>query len=631
MIFNMNSNKQFPQKRLLFALLVLANNARLSESDAENVYSTLSYMSTFFGPNGYEDLVQNIKALPGQQREYNGYMSKYFKPYSPKMMLMSTMEVHSILYSYNKKVYHNLINSYLTTNIESLVAGESLNSSRLFIEFVTDMLRLDCVAEPGIRPESFPIVYKFIQGWVAISETDFVKIVKNYLLSFTPLDNSHIKASLMELWYGKIEELVSNSVYLNRVSKMVAKELIIPDFEIKRVKYNKTILFSNGLYDLTTKEFKEIMPHHLQEQGLPFDYHILGSDLELEQELDDHLKSFFPNGEKLEYVLHAFAKCLSGTNDDKKIWFLIGPSNGGKTKFMNLINYTFGKYSVVLPPQFFNSSARRSPSDANPAMTMTIGKLVGIIQEPPQGGFNIEQMKHSSGETVFTTRKLYKEYSKTSYDLTIRYFISANMTDINSFDAAFWRRAVRIDFESVFLPDNERDEKIKFINDNFYTKEYANIRKFDTIEQELALYPRQDPNIDIKNQRLAPVLLSKLIHYYHNQKDLNVDFPSVDKSSKLFRAQNDPVLRYSIENIVKVQDSAPVLLKYLYEHFKEWYKREMPNRRVVEVGRFSECLQQLGYMVGDDPKKGKLIYHIRIKTYSDKDEEDNNDDLHFDY
>ena len=619
------------QSRYVLNLLILSDVVLDRLDEKKLILNTLSKRASLIGI-GYSKIY--IKYIEDNMKIFvKNETKEYFIHKYDEANIISLMEVESILMKKNKKEFETARSKYLC-QLLSFVSKLSLKetlASQVFIYFMISILSLVCITEPQEKSSHKPKIYLFKEGWCKILMSDFTTLIANYFDSFDQyITEEHyemydLTKDSVRSWKSEIRKGLNSSSALNSMSSQLIKYLGVESFEERSLKYSKAIRFIDGIYDLSDASFTKIFPHHIQKNKIHSPFYKLGSNPELEAKLDQLMISFFPREEIRRYIYHVFSRCLRGKNDDKKIWFLIGRSNGGKSRFMDLVKNAFGDYACTLPPSFF-ASKKTGPSDPTPALTATIGKLIGIIQEPPPSGFNIELIKFLTGEEHIAIRKMYCEYSENSNRINSRFFVSANKVDMNSYDEAFWRRVVRIDFESEFLPDHEREARIAYITKCFNLPEYANRKKFDSLEKELTLYPKRDPNIEETISQVSKIFMARLIQYYYSPADLDKDFPYINESSTKFRYYNDPVTRFMEENIEKVTTHHQICLDTLYVSFKEWYEKKMPKRYLINLEQFYEALCQMNYHISNN-NESRNVHNIKFKVFSD----DTVDELDFSF
>lgn len=511
----------------------------------------------------------------------------YFKPVGVEVSLM---EVESILKMYSASLYAAYKSMYVLKLIkhqQDTVSLDVLSVARL----CSAVLRLMYMTEYMASPKTNQL-YCFTQcGWYRCEGTSklhtsvcAMSIAIDEYASTAMLDQVGLSHASYDDFKLKLYRFLSVSTRVNSIVHRLMSDLVLPSYSKRKYVYTKCVAFNNGVYDLRQKVFRPVYPHDIGYYRTQYDYYVLGTDIELEHQLDMFMSSIFPCDEVKEYVYIMFSRCFEGVNLDKGIWFFIGNTNAGKSRFMDFIATTFGEYSSRLHAKMFNEGGRYS-GQATTSLNQTIGKLVGVIQEPPRTNYNVETIKEYTGETTLSCRMLFKEADQIQN--TIRYFCCANATNISTSDAAFWRRLSVVPFVVQFLPDEEYANKVAELRERYYCDNYN--RTFDTLEKEVRLYAREDPAISSKLTQLAPVLMSVLIRYYtdHDKRSCNLrSFKSIVVATAKFRLSNDTVFRFvrcrtHIARCAADVNTMQESMSYVYDAFATWYDANTHGKRVA--------------------------------------------------
>ena len=185
-----------------------------------------------------------------------------------------------------------------------------------------------------------------------------------------PYDDKHTKCL-------KIQIQLKDSNYKDKIMKECKDYFYDKDFQEKLNEKN-LLGFENGVYDLTEGIFRG---------GLPSDYvslstgirfpiapsdrplklsslmdHVEGLDDydELNEGLEDFFEKVFPVKEVSEYTIRFLSSCLSGEIREEKFYFWTGSGGNGKSKLVELLDFTLGDYSRSMDVSFLTTKSGSS-------------------------------------------------------------------------------------------------------------------------------------------------------------------------------------------------------------------------------------------------------------------------------
>jgi P4 family phage/plasmid primase-like protien len=282
-------------------------------------------------------------------------------------------------------------------------------------------------------------------------------------------------------------------------------------------------------------------------------------------ELLDFFEKIFPNAELREYILLLAASCLEGSNREQCYYIMTGSGGNGKSKFVDLMQNTFGDYCGSLSTA---ALTRKRPDSgaANPDIVNIKNKRFIAMQEPDEREqLNVARMKQFSGEDIVEARGLFKDQE--TFKITGKFFMSCNrLPPINSMDDGTWRRLRVIPFTSKFLSPG--DPSIDIANGK---------------------YPR-DPFLDDKLKRWRTTFFGYLVHLYKT-KYMKEGIKSVPKEVK----------KYSDE------------YKQSYDSFSKFRAARVRDVMSARVERRAELLEE--YIIF---KQIKSAYRMWSNDYSSK-------------
>uniref|UniRef100_A0A6C0F628 SF3 helicase domain-containing protein n=1 Tax=viral metagenome TaxID=1070528 RepID=A0A6C0F628_9ZZZZ len=304
--------------------------------------------------------------------------------------------------------------------------------------------------------------------------------------------------------------------------------------------------FTNGVYDLEKKEFRPGKPDDYISMSTGHDYQPYSQYDPNAREILRFIKQIMPDPEVEKYLLKLIASFLHGSTGDQKFHIWTGSGSNGKSKLLDLIEESFGDYSMILPVTVMTHK-RAGPSAPNPEMAKTKGKRFVSFQEPEKDDkIHVGFMKQLSGGDTIMARGLHE--SPIEFKPMFKAVLACNdLPEITSNDGGTWRRLRVVHFPCKFVenpnPNNPLEHKI-------------------------------DRDIPNKIKKWAPTFLSLLIHRFTNYKEEGIKAPpAVMKFTEQYRLNNDIFLEYIKENIdITENDKDHILINDGYLHFRMWYQ-----------------------------------------------------------
>jgi phage/plasmid-associated DNA primase len=229
----------------------------------------------------------------------------------------------------------------------------------------------------------------------------------------------------------------------------------------------------------------------------------------------------------------------------------------------------------------------------------------------------VEVMKEYSGETTLSARWMYKE--STQIHNSIRYFCCANATNISASDVAFWRRVQVVQFEVQFLPLEEYTTKVEDLKSRFYCEDYQ--RRFNTLEEELKLYVVEDPHLKERLDRLAPVIMSRIIKYYVDPNTSSIElrsFKAIREATARFRLANDPVFRFIKHRVVisRTPEQRSTMIEpmhLVYGAFTNWYETSTHSKKTtMNICELVGILVTMGFEVYGEGSD-QVVHGMKLK------------------
>jgi hypothetical protein len=214
------------------------------------------------------------------------------------------------------------------------------------------------------------------------------------------------------------------------------------------------IPFSNGVYDCRTNEFRdsEGKEFFTVDTGYPF----VPSSEEDTRAMLNFFKTMFPDDSLREYVFDILASSCMGHNNQKKVYFLIGDGNNGKSTMAGIVKEAFGS--------LLNSPARQALDEATTRNTNHDSYLFPMLQDHIRIVFSSEGsitklssnlLKIFSGQDSVEIRQIFSSTISVTCGAVI--FIARNdVPRFDEIDNALFRRIVLVPCLVRFYGENEK-------------------------------------------------------------------------------------------------------------------------------------------------------------------------------
>lgn len=333
-------------------------------------------------------------------------------------------------------------------------------------------------------------------------------------------------------------------------------------FENKLDENRDLIGFNNGVFDLSTGHFRDGYPEDYITFTTNIDYIEFDENHEYVSQIFEFLDQVFPDEQTRNYVLTVLGTMLEGRNPQEKFYIWSGVGGNGKSKLLELLELSLGRYAAKIDVTYFTRPAG-SASSASPETARLKGVRCATTQETEENDkFNISKLKNSSGNDKIVTRHLFGNL----FEYTPQYkfiFCCNDKPTLPPDDGGVWRRISVVEFLSRFVdfPDPSKSNEFK--------RDPRLAEKF-TLWKEAFMY----------------ILITYYIEYKEKYNSTIIDPPAVKKATDAYQKDNDAYRDFIDSRIIKSEGCILVLDK-VYEEFKIWWKSSMdtkvpiPNKNIV--------------------------------------------------
>lgn len=173
------------------------------------------------------------------------------------------------------------------------------------------------------------------------------------------------------------------------------------------------------------------------------------------------LERVVPDAHIQRFLKRAIGYSLSGSTEEEKLFFLLGPGQNGKSTFVETLRFALGSYATTAPEGWLHAVDRnRDPDAPTPGELKFIGRrLVTAVETREQGLLREETVKQLTSGDERSARPMRRE--ALDYTPTAKIWIATNhRPKIEGTDEAIWRRPCLIPFAEV-IPAKERNKNLK--------------------------------------------------------------------------------------------------------------------------------------------------------------------------
>jgi P4 family phage/plasmid primase-like protien len=509
------------------------------------------------------------------------------------------------------ELYLAISSKYWKTNIELTpkirkLLEESLNASHFRVAKVAfniykERFRIDEIKNPDW--------YEFVDHcWkkshimnILISE-ELPKYYKAIKISNEGIQSDNLQEFIKSGAQEKLEENMRNTMVdslINKLENVTFKKAILnemyflfknlePNFVNKLDANPYLIGFKNGVYDLSTKTFRDGLQSDYITFTTGYDYIEYDETLEEIQEIYSFLEKIVPNKKVKEYLLKIIGRSLSGVNDEKFYIFTGLSGANGKSTLINFLEYTLGDYTTASDTSLLTNKKAIS-SSASPDIFRLKGRRLIAFQEPEADDkLNTSIIKSFSGGDSIISRELYK--APISFKLQGSLFLCCNkIPSINSTgDGGIQRRLRVVEFISRFCDNPKKEHEFKI-----------------------------DPTIKTKIKQWKPYFMSILLHYYHVHEQEEIKNGKIEEPEEVMIATNNyqqenDIFNDFIEDYLEESEDDFSSLKDIYVSFTGWWTEN--NSSISKMPSMKDLRNNLIIKFKEIKVKSVKGFSIKIKS-----------------
>jgi len=331
---------------------------------------------------------------------------------------------------------------------------------------------------------------------------------------------------------------------------------------------------TNGVYDLSKNMIRDAVPMDYVSMSTGIDY-LEKDDKKLRAELDEILRTVFPDKSVRKFFIQSCASLLEGRNKEKYVYVWWGKGNNAKSMMERLLASALGDYSTVAATSLV-TSRRGGAENASPQLSALEGKLAVFLQEPnPDETIRIGMIKELSGNDAITARALFK--GNRTFIPKFKLIIVCNSAiEIPNIDLAFMNRLIVIPFESTFRTKEDYKRR----------KKKGTLTKYDHL---------LDSSIARKIHTYAEVFFRMLVDQFQETGEEPLHIPrKVRRATDDYVKENNFSFRFIMECCTE-EEEAEIGIKALHSEMKTWMNQHHGAKKVPNIDIFRDEVVNCGY------------------------------------
>ena len=215
--------------------------------------------------------------------------------------------------------------------------------------------------------------------------------------------------------------------------------------------------YKNGVYDAIKNEFRDGRLNDMISVNMGCNY-ILNYDINETNDMINSLKKVFKNNNVFMYVIKLIALCVFESKARCKCVMFHGDGGSGKTEFINLINYTLGKYFSSLPMTYFTEKNKQLDKPSPSIMKLMYTRIICSSEANASDNFDMHRFKFLTSGSQLIGRSLFENVVHFWFKALV--LMETNeLVPLGAIDRSIIRRIIVVNCNSIFSDDVEKDKK----------------------------------------------------------------------------------------------------------------------------------------------------------------------------
>jgi P4 family phage/plasmid primase-like protien len=369
---------------------------------------------------------------------------------------------------------------------------------------------------------------------------------------------------------GKLIQDLKKGNYKDKIISECAKLFYDSEFESKLNQNNYLVGFTNGIYDLKNKLFRNGCPDDYVSKTTGYKYTEFNNSDQIIIDIKKFFASIQPAEDMRKYILCYCASLLEGGNKEQKFMIWTGSGSNSKGTLIDLLDNTFGEYFGTLPVTLLTQK-RKGSSGATPELADKYGVRCLTLQEPEEDDkINIGFMKELTGQDKIMARPLYGD--PFYYIPQFKILLACNkLPTIPSDDGGTWRRIRVIDFAQRFVSN-------------------------PTLPNEQKIDPSLREKIKTWNQALMWLLINEYYPTYSSDGLDHLEPECVKLSTSKYKQDSNIYIEFVNENY-DFDSQKGIPRDSVWIEFKNWYSNAYSDKKPPQRKKLIEFFQTNNYKI----------------------------------
>jgi P4 family phage/plasmid primase-like protien len=481
------------------------------------------------------------------------------------------------------------ISDYLKTVLQNSLSGTHYQIAKVVFTIYKDKFRVDSLKNPDWY-EFDGIRWKKSWFFNILLSCEIPRYYKALLTGEPSEQEQDEDAITLTQLVRKIVLNLENAVFKRNIMDQCA--MLFKNHDpcfMDKLDANPYLLgFKNGVYDLKTSVFREGNRDDYLTFSTGYDYTEYDSSCKEVKDIFSYLRKTIPNKVVLEFMLCILAKSLIGIPTEHFYIFTGLSGSNGKSKLMNLLEYTLGDFMKSVDSSLLTNK-RGLSSNASPDIIRMKGVRMFNFSEPENLPLQTNTIKQFSGGDTIIARELYK--APVSFKLQGTMFVCCNeVPKIESIEGGIIRRVRIIEFKSKFCENPQLG--------NVYEH-------------------KMDKNLDVKLKAWKPYFIGILLHYLQFKDDIK-EPDEVKIATSSYLNDQDKFAEFFSECVIK-DSKCFTPLKEIHNSFVDWYTENYKSEKVPSLSQFKTKIRLLhGNELVIKNKKG---YNVHVINKNDDDDD----------
>jgi len=312
-----------------------------------------------------------------------------------------------------------------------------------------------------------------------------------------------------------------------------------PDFA-ENLDAANMLVFTNGVYDFNTFEFRDGRPEDCLSFALKVPYEPVDWDATDCKFVMEFMTAIQPDEDTRDYLLTVLSLCLTTDTSMQHFWILTGAGANGKSKLMNFLMQTLGEHYGTAPAALL-TRRREDANQANEALSALEKTRIAVFSEGAASEvLQVNTIKLFTGEDAITTRGLHEKQRR--WTPNFKTLMTCNAIPLLDDDSwAAWRRIKVIFFPTLFVDNPKRPHERK-----------------------------KDSDVGKKLSACTAAFLSILIEYFRRFKAAGLrESRAVTEATKKYQTDNDVLEEFRGEHLIEEANSTVVWTE-VFAVFRNW-------------------------------------------------------------